>query len=152
MTSEFFSIPTSLTSSRATRNASRVDPMQEITRLKHSVSLLETFIIANHRNLPFKRPLDPPPSGPPSPLKKEPQDSDSVDRDNAPGMIGSQGHGGFYAGTTSVVTHLTMVCSLPLFHFSSSHNPERITRFRRPNGQTPFPRRPRHRRNRSFHS
>ncbi|KAG1773830.1 hypothetical protein EDD22DRAFT_984110 [Suillus occidentalis] len=90
------------------QNASRVDPMQEITRLKHSVSLLETFIIANHRNLPFKRPLDPPPSGPPSPLKKEPQDSDSVDRDNAPGMIGSQGHGGFYAGTTSVVTHLTM--------------------------------------------
>ncbi|KAG2053526.1 hypothetical protein BDR06DRAFT_459353 [Suillus hirtellus] len=90
------------------QNASRVDPMQEITRLKHSVSLLETFIIANHRNLPFKRPLDPPPSGPPSPLKKEPQDSDSVDRDNPPGMIGSQGHGGFYAGTTSVVTHLTM--------------------------------------------
>ncbi|KAG1780404.1 fungal-specific transcription factor domain-containing protein [Suillus placidus] len=91
------------------QNASRVDPMQEITRLKHSVSLLETFIIANHRNLPFKRPLDPPPSGPPSPLKKEPQDSDSVDRDiNAPGMIGSKGHGGFYAGTTSVVTHLTM--------------------------------------------
>jgi hypothetical protein len=96
-------------SSCITRNASRVDPMQEITRLKHSVSLLETFIIANHRNLPFKRPLDPPSSGPPSPLKKEPQDSDSVDRDNAPGMIGSQGHGGFYAGTTSVVTHLTMV-------------------------------------------
>ncbi|KAG1863671.1 hypothetical protein F4604DRAFT_1586908 [Suillus subluteus] len=90
------------------QNASRVDPMQEITRLKHSVSLLETFIIANHRNLPFKRPLDPPSSGPPSPLKKEPQDSDTVDRDNAPGMIGSQGHGGFYAGTTSVVTHLTM--------------------------------------------
>ncbi|KAG2031542.1 hypothetical protein BDR03DRAFT_927876 [Suillus americanus] len=90
------------------QNASRVDPMQEITRLKHSVSLLETFIIANHRNLPFKRPLDPPPSGPPSPLKKEPQDPDTVDRDNAPGMIGSKGHGGFYAGTTSVVTHLTM--------------------------------------------
>ncbi|KAG0698840.1 fungal-specific transcription factor domain-containing protein [Suillus ampliporus] len=90
------------------QNASRVDPMQEITRLKHSVSLLETFIVANHRNLPFKRPLDPPPSGPPSPLKKEPQDSDSVERDNAPGMLGSQGHGGFYAGTTSVVTHLTM--------------------------------------------
>ncbi|OJA07772.1 hypothetical protein AZE42_02981 [Rhizopogon vesiculosus] len=91
------------------QNASRVDPMQEITRLKHSVSLLETFILANHRNLPYKRPLDPPTSGPSSPLKKEPQDSpDSIDRDNAPGILGSQGHGGFYAGTTSVITHLTM--------------------------------------------
>jgi hypothetical protein len=94
------------------RNASCVDPMQEITRLKHSVSLLETFILANHRNLPYKRPLDPPTlSSPSSPLKKEPQDSpESIDRDNAPGILGSQGHGGFYAGTTAVITHLTMVC------------------------------------------
>jgi hypothetical protein len=70
----------SRSSSCVTRNASRVNPMQEITRLKHSISLLETFIIANHQNLPFKRPLDPPRSGPPSLLKKEPQDFDCVDR------------------------------------------------------------------------
>jgi len=31
--------------------------MQEITRLKHSVSLIETIILANHRNLPYNDPL-----------------------------------------------------------------------------------------------
>ncbi|KAI5982288.1 fungal-specific transcription factor domain-containing protein [Pisolithus marmoratus] len=97
------------------QNASRVDPMQEIVRLKHSVSLLETYIIANHRpgntSLPphLKRALDNPPNliSP----KTEPTDGDTSDKDNAPGMLGSHGHQGFYAGPTAAVTHLAMTDS-----------------------------------------
>lgn len=94
------------------QNASRVDPMQEIVRLKHSVSLLETYIIANHRpgnpSLPphLKRTLDNP-SNLISP-KKESTDGENSDKDNAPGMLGSHGHQGFYAGPTAAVTHLTL--------------------------------------------
>jgi len=85
--------------------------MQEITRLKHSVSLLETYILANHRpgtSLPshLKHPLENP--APPSP-KKEPVESDGLEKDNVPGMLGSHRHGGFYTGATSAVTHLTLV-------------------------------------------
>jgi hypothetical protein len=80
--------------------------MQEITRLKHSVSLLETYILANHRHTtPLKHPLD----NPAFPIpKKEPVDSDILEKDNVPGMLGSHGHGGFYTGATSAVTHLTL--------------------------------------------
>ncbi|KAG6331659.1 hypothetical protein ID866_7430 [Astraeus odoratus] len=94
------------------QNATRVDPMQEIVRLKHSVSLLETYIIANHRpgtnSLPphLKRTLDNPANL--IPLKKEPTDGDTSDKDNAPGMLGSHGHQGFYAGPTAAVTHLSL--------------------------------------------
>ncbi|KIJ70407.1 hypothetical protein HYDPIDRAFT_23518 [Hydnomerulius pinastri MD-312] len=97
------------------QNASRVDPMQEITRLKHSVSLLETYILANHRpgsTLPphLKRTQEIPPTSPTLPIspKKEPAESEDLDKENAPGMLGSHGHGGFYAGATAAVTHLTM--------------------------------------------
>ncbi|KAG6378388.1 fungal-specific transcription factor domain-containing protein [Boletus reticuloceps] len=91
---------------RDDHNASRVDPMQEITRLKHSVSLLETYILANHRHTtPLKHPLDNPTFHIP---KKEPVDSDILEKDNVPGMLGSHGHGGFYTGATSAVTHLTL--------------------------------------------
>lgn len=95
-------------------NASRVDPMQEITRLKHSVSLLETYILANHRHGPslsshLKHSLE----NPVLPIpKKEPVETDILEKDNVPGMLGSHGHGGFYTGATSAVTHLTLV--LPL--------------------------------------
>lgn len=94
------------------QNATRVDPMQEIVRLKHSVSLLETYIIANHRpgnaSLPphLKRTFDNP-SNLISP-KKEPTDGDTSDKDNPPGMLGSHGHQGFYAGPTAAVTHLAL--------------------------------------------
>ncbi|KAH7888082.1 fungal-specific transcription factor domain-containing protein [Phlebopus sp. FC_14] len=99
------------------QNASRVDPMQEITRLKHSVSLLETYVLANHRPsngaLPshLKRNIIDPSSSSSSPVntKREPADSDSLDKDNAPGiMLRSNGQHGLYAGATSAVTHLTM--------------------------------------------
>ena len=88
--------------------------MQELTRLKHSVSLLETYILANLRPgapLPplLKHPLDHPP-GP----KKEPIESDVFEKDTVPGMLGSHDHGGFYTGATSAVTHLTLVLVLPL--------------------------------------
>jgi hypothetical protein len=94
--------------------------MQEITRLKHSVSLLETYILASHRPgapLPshLKHPLDNPAPTP----KKEPVETDILEKDNVPGMLGSHGHGGFYTGATSAVTHLTLVL---LFLFSlTSH-------------------------------
>ena len=95
--------------------------MQEIVRLKHSVSLLETYIVANHRpgatSLPphLKRTLDNP-SNPISP-KKESIDGDTSDKDNPPGMLGSHGHHGFYAGPTAAVTHLAVV--FPLSHYPS---------------------------------
>ncbi|KAF9224345.1 hypothetical protein BS17DRAFT_779660 [Gyrodon lividus] len=105
------------------QNASRVDPMQEITRLKHSVSLLETYILANHRPgvplpSPLKRSQETTPSSSLNP-KKEPTDGDTFDKDNAPGMLGSHGHSGFYAGATSAVTHLTL-------NSRQSHDSERL--------------------------
>ncbi|KAL4082053.1 fungal-specific transcription factor domain-containing protein [Scleroderma yunnanense] len=93
-------------------NASKVDPMQEIVRLKHSVSLLETYIVANHRpgatSLPphLKRTLDNPSNS--ISLKKESTDGETSDKDNPPGMLGSHGHQGFYAGPTAAVTHLAV--------------------------------------------
>jgi hypothetical protein len=83
--------------------------MQEITRLKHSVSLLETYILANHRPgvplpTPLKRSQESTPSSSLNP-KKEPIDVDVFEKDNAPGMLGS----GFYTGATSAVTHLSLV-------------------------------------------
>ena len=108
-TSQSSYLPPSLPLTPIRSNASRVDPIQELTRLKHSVSLLETYILANHRpGIPhFKHPLENP-IGPPGP-KKEPLDTDTLEKDNAPGMVGSHGHGGFYTGATSAVTHLTLV-------------------------------------------
>ncbi|KAF8556252.1 hypothetical protein OG21DRAFT_1409288 [Imleria badia] len=92
---------------RDDHNASRVDPMQEITRLKHSVSLLETYILANHR--PGASHLKHPLENPALPMpKKEPVETDILEKDNVPGMLGSHGHGGFYTGATSAVTHLTL--------------------------------------------
>lgn len=93
--------------------------MQEINRLKHSVSLLETYILANHRpgaHLPshLKHPLENPVLSMP---KKEPVDLDILEKDSVPGMLGSHGHGGFYTGATSAVAHLTMVL---LFLFATA--------------------------------
>jgi len=92
-------------------NASRVDPIQEINRLRHSVSLLETYILANSRpgsilHNPLKRPLDPPSAVTLPVIKKEPDE-----KENAPGSLGSQGPGGFYTGATSAATHLTLTDS-----------------------------------------
>ncbi|KAF8845601.1 hypothetical protein BDN67DRAFT_961186 [Paxillus ammoniavirescens] len=101
------------------QNASRVDPMQEITRLKHSVSLLETYILANHRpGVPLPSPLKRSQESTPSSSlnsKREPTDVDVFEKDNAPGMLGS----GFYTGATSAVTHLSLTSR-------QSDDPERL--------------------------
>lgn len=104
--------------------------MQELTRLKHSVSLLETYILANHRPgapLPshLKHSLENPVV--PSPPKKEPIETDILEKDNVPGMLGSHGHGGFYTGATSAVTHLTLVLAFP-FSLSPPNPPPPRTR------------------------
>ncbi|EGO01553.1 hypothetical protein SERLA73DRAFT_158828 [Serpula lacrymans var. lacrymans S7.3] len=77
-------------------SASRIDPLQEINRLRHSASLLESYFLVNNRgniSLPpnLKRPADPPSVSP----KKEPAEADLYEKDNAP-------------GPTSAVTHLSM--------------------------------------------
>lgn len=84
---------------------SRVDPAQEIARLRHSISLLETYLFPNQRNHapPARRGSEAFNLVP----KKEPVDPDVTHKsDTAPGM---QLQGGLYAGTTSAATHLLMV-------------------------------------------
>lgn len=104
--------------------------MQEITRLKHSVSLLETYILANHRPgaSHFKHPLENPALPMP---KKEPVETDILEKDNVPGMLGSHGHGGFYTGATSAVTHLTLVLLLFLVPPSLADSPPELEAVRR---------------------
>ncbi|GLB33441.1 putative fungal specific transcription factor [Lyophyllum shimeji] len=86
---------------------SRIDPAQEINRLRHSVSLLEAYIFPAQRNhVPlYRRPSDASSLIP----KKEAIDPDVNDKNAAaPGMLGTQGQGGLYAGPTSAATHLLM--------------------------------------------
>ncbi|KAG6820165.1 hypothetical protein H0H93_004428 [Arthromyces matolae] len=85
---------------------SRVDPAQEINRIRHSISLLETYIFPASRNhtVPHRRQSDAASLIP----KKEVVDSDVIDKTAPPGMLGSQGQGGLYTGPTSTTTHLLM--------------------------------------------
>ncbi|KAF8639937.1 hypothetical protein AX17_001187 [Amanita inopinata Kibby_2008] len=87
----------------------RIDPAQEIARLRHSISLLEAYVFPHHRN--NNSSLNRRPSEAPSLVtpKKEVFDSDITDKNNAaPGMLGDQVQGGLYAGPTSAATHLLM--------------------------------------------
>ncbi|KAF8974707.1 fungal-specific transcription factor domain-containing protein [Flammula alnicola] len=84
----------------------RIDPAQEIARLRHSISLLEAYVFPNQRNtVPQRRASDVPSFVVP---KKEYIDPDVVGEKSstAPGMLGTQGQGGLYAGPTSAATHL----------------------------------------------
>ncbi|KAG6866009.1 hypothetical protein C0991_009681 [Blastosporella zonata] len=86
----------------------RVDPAQEINRLRHSISLLEAYIFPAQRNHtgPHRRASDASSLIP----KKEAIDAEVIEKTvPAPGMLGSQGQGGLYAGPTSAATHLLMV-------------------------------------------
>ncbi|KIK65721.1 hypothetical protein GYMLUDRAFT_39227 [Collybiopsis luxurians FD-317 M1] len=92
----------------------RIDPAAEIARLRHSISMLESYVFPHTRNANTHAPpvsthrrtsesIVP---------KKEPIDSDvnSGPAPNGsampPGMLGSKVQGGLYAGTTSVAVHL----------------------------------------------
>jgi len=90
----------------------RIDPAQEIARMRHSLSLLETYVFPNQRaSISTRRPSEVPAFIVP---KKESVDYDvSPDKDSAaPGMLAGQGQGGLYAGQTSVATHLLIVTKL----------------------------------------
>ena len=91
----------------------RIDPAQEIGRLRHSISLLEAYIFPHHRNNPAlqRRPSEAPSHTTP---KKEAVDPDVSDKTpQAHGFLGRQ-QGGLYAGPTSAATHLIMVIDVSL--------------------------------------
>ncbi|KAJ3549525.1 hypothetical protein NMY22_g841 [Coprinellus aureogranulatus] len=83
----------------------RIDPAQEIARLRHSISLLEAYVFPAHRNQsPAQRRTSD--STALITPKKENVDPGSDGKGAAPGMLGSQVQGGLYAGPTSAATHL----------------------------------------------
>lgn len=87
------------------RSYSRVDPAQEIARLRHSISLLESYIFPNQRNnvanLHQKSSIT---------LKKELVEPDVSEKgSSAPGMLTTQVQGGMYAGPTGAAVHLLIV-------------------------------------------
>ncbi|KJA24617.1 hypothetical protein HYPSUDRAFT_38685 [Hypholoma sublateritium FD-334 SS-4] len=89
----------------------RIDPAQEIARLRHSISLLEAYVFPNQRpSVPHRRTSDA------ASLnvvpKKEFIDLDvQGEKTHAPGMLGTHTQGGLYAGPTSAATHLLMTHS-----------------------------------------
>lgn len=86
----------------------RIDPAQEIARLRHSISLLEAYVFPDRRSHvgQARRGSEASNLVP----KKEAIDSDVNDKNSAaPGMLASQMQGGLYAGPTSAATHLLMV-------------------------------------------
>lgn len=85
----------------------RIDPAQEIARLRHSISLLEAYVFPNQRNtIPQRRASDAPTFIVP---KKEFIEADVSEKGTAaPGVLGSHVQGGLYAGPTSAATHLLM--------------------------------------------
>ena len=88
----------------------RIDPSQEIARLRYSITLLEAHIFPGQRNQ-IARSAGRTDSSVIVP-KKEAIDADVLDKSTAPGMLASQVQGGLYAGPTSAATHLIMVSSL----------------------------------------
>lgn len=85
----------------------RIDPAQEISRIRQSISLLESFIYPHQRSVATPRRSSDAALITP---KKEPVEPDVSDKSPAaPGMLGTQQQGGLYAGPTSAATHLLMV-------------------------------------------
>lgn len=86
----------------------RIDPAQEIARVRHSISLLEAYVFPSQRNhlVPHRRASDASSLIVP---KKEVVDFDVNEKTStAPGVLGSHVQGGLYAGPTSAATHLLM--------------------------------------------
>ncbi|CAL1702050.1 unnamed protein product [Somion occarium] len=108
---------------------SRVDPGAEFNRIRHSLSLLESYVYQHPNSRPPIQSAPPPvilPSArhaststtpgaaelardmldyerPRTPAKDK-----AASSPHAPGMLGQQGTGGYYAGPTSAVSHLIM--------------------------------------------
>ncbi|KAJ7667601.1 hypothetical protein DFH06DRAFT_1183020 [Mycena polygramma] len=85
-----------------------VDPAQEIARLRHSISLLEAYVFPTQRSYSVARRGSEAMPGPVVPKKEivDPDISEKLHTPTAPGMLGSHGQGGLYAGPTSAATHL----------------------------------------------
>lgn len=97
------------------QSSNRVDPAQEIARLRHSICLLESYIFPAQRPPPQQRRQTDPSDLVP---KKEIIDPDVVGRHQVPGILGNSGHGlsqGLYAGPTSAATHLLVLSFFPIF-------------------------------------
>lgn len=94
------------------RRYTRIDPAQELSRIRHSLSLVEAYIYPHHRASLPRRTTEAANTITP---KKEATDTDV--KASSPGIVGTQTAGGFYAGPTSAATHLLMVCS---FHIHAS--------------------------------
>lgn len=86
----------------------RIDPAQEIARLRHSISLLEAYVFPAQRTQAAVQRRTTDSASLISP-KKENVEPNAEGKGAAPGMLGSQVQGGLYAGPTSAATHLLIV-------------------------------------------
>jgi hypothetical protein len=90
----------------------RVDPAQEIARLRHSINQLESFIFSASNpgpSTPTRRSFVDPSD---SIIKVEHTDGPvDCESNAAPGMLDRSAQGGLYAGPTSAATHLLPVSS-----------------------------------------
>ncbi|KAF8656412.1 hypothetical protein AX16_002556 [Volvariella volvacea WC 439] len=77
----------------------RIDPAQEVSRIRQSLTLIESYL-SPHQRPPAARRADTEHVVP----KKEAVDPDINDK-AAPGMLGTQTQGGLYSGPTSAATH-----------------------------------------------
>lgn len=82
----------------------RIDPAQELSRIRHSLSLVEAYIYPHHRASLPRRTTDVPSVITP---KKELLEIDP--KASSQGVVGTQTSGGFFAGPTSAVTHFLLV-------------------------------------------
>lgn len=82
----------------------RIDPAQEIARLRHSINQLEAYVFPTRSYQPQRRPSE-------ATLvpKQEPIDPEITEKTSAPGMLDRQAQGGLYTGPTSAALHLLPV-------------------------------------------
>ena len=115
--------------------ARSLDPSAEFSKIRQSLSLLESHLALAHRpssiasapGAPASAPLSYPFFSVPDPastlpnpfLKQESLDPDFPPHASAPGARGRSGQGGFYAGPTSAVSHLSSSVGPALFSFRS---------------------------------
>ncbi|KAJ3822421.1 fungal-specific transcription factor domain-containing protein [Lentinula raphanica] len=90
----------------------RIDPAAEIARLRHSITMLESYVFPHQRAAVSHAPASTHRRNDNIVPKKEPVDPDVNDKpsqsgsNTAPGMLGSKVQGGLYAGPTSAALHL----------------------------------------------
>ncbi|KAJ4472068.1 fungal-specific transcription factor domain-containing protein [Lentinula aciculospora] len=90
----------------------RIDPAAEIARVRHSITMLESYVFPHQRAAASLAPASTHRRNETIIPKKEPVDSDVNDKSSqsgattAPGMLGSRVQGGLYAGPTSAALHL----------------------------------------------